>query len=110
MQLPDPNEYGIAMIFLPKDEDQRNECRTIFEKTGSAAGFETIAWRNVPTDSSGLGASALSTEPAIEQWIFKTGSVDDQDVEVQVGSMGNILKELHCIQAGSSLNACFSEL
>lgn len=84
IQLPDPSKYGIAMIFFPREDEQRKECRKIFEATAKSAGFETIAWRKVPTDNSELGPSAVSTEPMIEQWFFTTGAADDQDVEVQV--------------------------
>src|SRR5438034_3143809 len=30
--LPDPGEYGAAMVFLPRDVHERNECQEIFER------------------------------------------------------------------------------
>lgn len=85
VQLPEPGRYGVAMVFLPAEADERQKCKEIFERVGLENGNETLLWRSVPTDNSSLGATAVSTEPVMEQWFFKTqaDSVRDEEVQVQ---------------------------
>jgi glutamate synthase (NADPH/NADH) len=47
-------------------------------------GHTVLGWRRVPTDNSGLGQSAVDTEPVIEQ-VFVTKSASSKaDFERQV--------------------------
>lgn len=84
VQLPNPGSYGVAMVFLPTDDAKRKECREIFERIGTESGNETLLWRPVPTDNSELGPTAVSTEPVMEQWFFRTREDSSHDDEVQV--------------------------
>jgi glutamate synthase (ferredoxin) len=65
--LPNPREYAVGMVFLPKIKNQYDFCKSIFEKEIKAQGLTVLGWRKVPVDSSQLGEIALASEPIIEQ-------------------------------------------
>ncbi|WP_028888202.1 glutamate synthase large subunit [Tenacibaculum ovolyticum] len=65
--LPAQREYAVGMVFLPKNLNQYNFCKTTFEKELVSQGLSILGWREVPVDSSQLGEIALASEPNIEQ-------------------------------------------
>jgi len=67
IHLPTFGKYGTGVIFFPKDVPLREECRAIFNRTAEKLGLEVLHYRKVPVNSTGIGASALSVEPEIEQ-------------------------------------------
>ncbi len=44
----------------------REECRNIFNRAAEKLGLEILAYRKVPVNTAGIGATALSVEPEIE--------------------------------------------
>lgn len=62
-----PGDYAVGQVYLPRDETNRHKARSIIDRVVAEMGHEQLAWRVVPTNNSSLGASALSTEPLIEQ-------------------------------------------
>ncbi|MBI3411890.1 MAG: glutamate synthase large subunit [Planctomycetes bacterium] len=74
MTLPAPGEYGVGLVFLPRDPHDRRRCEEFFEAAVRAEGQEMIGWRDVPTDNSSLGATAKAGEPFMRQiFIRKVG-------------------------------------
>ena len=65
--LGDADAYGVGQLFLPPDEDIQSALRDFIDRRVEAEGFETIAWRDVPTDASNLGPTARATEPDVWQ-------------------------------------------
>jgi glutamate synthase (ferredoxin) len=65
--LPAPDSYGVGMIFLPKDESQRQKFEQLFEEIVREEGQTVLGWRTVPTDNRSLGETAKSGEPFIRQ-------------------------------------------
>src|SRR5438874_1482885 len=65
--LPPFGQYGVAMVFLPKDMVSRRHCEAVVEKTIKDNGMTVIAWRDVPTDSKFVGGAAKRAEPKIRQ-------------------------------------------
>ena len=65
--LPNPREYAVGMVFLPKNSNQYSFCKSTFEKEILAQGLSILGWRKVPVDSSQLGEIARASEPEIEQ-------------------------------------------
>ena len=57
-QLPDPGEYGVGMIFLPDQRDQRRRFEKNFEEIIADEGQKLLGWRKVPTDNMYLGETA----------------------------------------------------
>ncbi|MCX8019731.1 MAG: glutamate synthase large subunit [Chitinophagaceae bacterium] len=67
VHLPPYGKYGVGVIFFPKDIRLREECREIFNRTAEKLGLEILTYRKVPVCSEGIGATALSVEPEMEQ-------------------------------------------
>ncbi|MFP4187782.1 MAG: glutamate synthase subunit alpha, partial [Halobacteriales archaeon] len=73
------DDYGVGQAFLPKDDEAREEAREAVEEAAADEGFEVVAWRDVPTDNSELGESAVETEPDV--WQFFVVSEDGETGE-----------------------------
>jgi glutamate synthase (NADPH/NADH) large chain len=71
MVLPPYGEYGVGMVFFPKDAELREECRTILDRKIKQLNLELIGYREVPTNNEGIGESALAVEPVMEQVFIK---------------------------------------
>ncbi|HEX8531529.1 MAG TPA: glutamate synthase subunit alpha, partial [Cytophagales bacterium] len=65
--LPPYGEYGVGMVYFPKDENLREECRDILNRKIKQLKLELIGYRVVPTRNLDLGETALSKEPVMEQ-------------------------------------------
>jgi glutamate synthase domain-containing protein 2/glutamate synthase domain-containing protein 1/glutamate synthase domain-containing protein 3 len=66
-QLPDPGNYGVGMIFLPGEREDRLPCEKIVEEIVREEGLNVLGWRKVPTDNSSLGETAIASEPSVRQ-------------------------------------------
>jgi glutamate synthase (NADPH) large chain len=71
--LPEAGEYGVAMVFLPKDPEARAECERIIERVVRIEGQQMIGWRDVPVRSDQIGNQAQETEPFIRQCFIGRG-------------------------------------
>ena len=80
LQLPKPGQYGVGMVFLPPDREQRHHCEQRFEAMVRQAGQEVLGWRSVPTDNLYLGETAKSREPVIRQVFIKRSPDLTEDV------------------------------
>ncbi|MFO0877676.1 MAG: glutamate synthase large subunit [Gemmataceae bacterium] len=74
IQLPAFGHYGVGMVFLPSDPADRQVCMQLFEQVVVQEGQQVLGWRDVPTDNSMLGPTAISAEP-LQKQIF-IGRVD----------------------------------
>ncbi len=70
--VPERGKYGTGLVFLPKDPQLQEECMAIIRRNVELAGLTIMPIREVPVDSSAIGATARATEPYIAQ-IFITG-------------------------------------
>src|SRR3978361_1475776 len=50
IELPPPGEYGVGMVFLPKEHASRLACEQELERTVKAEGQVGLGWRAVPAD------------------------------------------------------------
>ena len=68
VELPPPGEYGVGMIFLPKESASRQACEQEMERAIKAEGQVLLGWRDVPVDRE-LPMSPLvrEKEPVIRQ-------------------------------------------
>jgi glutamate synthase (ferredoxin) len=71
IQLPAFGEYGVGMLFLPRDPAERKECEAHIEKVIREEGQELLGWRTVPTRNETLGSVARGAEPFVRQVIVK---------------------------------------
>ena len=73
--LPDRGSYGVGMIYLPPDEEQRLQCEAIFEEVIRKEGQTVLGWRDVPVDGSMLGKSAADVQPVVRQIFIGAGEL-----------------------------------
>ena len=60
-------QYGVGMVFLPKEPASRLACEYEIERAIKDEGQILLGWRDVPCDDTGLGASVKKIEPVIRQ-------------------------------------------
>ncbi|MBT8224308.1 MAG: glutamate synthase large subunit [Dactylosporangium sp.] len=65
--LPPAGGYATGLVFLPTDPDLAARAQQVVEKYAMVEGAQVLAWRDVPTDASDLGASALAAMPRVRQ-------------------------------------------
>jgi len=75
-KIPSDGEYGVGLIFLPKDPTDRKRCKSAFKEFAEKEGLRIIGWRNVPIDDSVIGVTAKITQPVFEQVFIGGGDVD----------------------------------
>jgi glutamate synthase (NADPH) large chain len=78
--LPPPGEYGVGMIFLPKEHASRLACQQELERAIKAEGQVLLGWRNVPVDRQmPMSPAVRKKEPILRQVFIGRGN----DVIVQ---------------------------
>ena len=65
--LPNPGEYGVGMVFLPREAGPRQQCEGLFERVVAEEKARVLGWRDVPVQSDAIGVQARRTEPVIRQ-------------------------------------------
>src|SRR3954468_17546690 len=72
--LPRERHYGAGLIFLPRDAALRAKIQTRFEEIIVEEGQRVLGWRDVPTDDSSVGPSAVAVEPCFRQLFIGRGA------------------------------------
>jgi len=67
MSLPEPGEYGVGMIFFPKDPSIKKACRNVITNAIEKLGLHKLGYRKVAVNSSVIGETARAVEPDCEQ-------------------------------------------
>ncbi len=75
VSLPPSGEYGVAMIFLPRNKDLRLACQALIKEIIDQEGFKFLGWRIVPCQSSSLGEQARQEQPYIMQCLVAHSSL-----------------------------------
>ncbi len=89
VQLPEPGQYGVGMVFLPPEEEQSHQCERRLERIAAEEGQRVLGWRTVPTGEADLGATALSREPCVRQvFIERSGCADELAFERKLYTIG----------------------
>jgi glutamate synthase (NADPH/NADH) large chain len=73
IDLPPHRGYGAGLIFLPRDPERRGRIQDLFERIVIEEGQVVLGWRDVPTDNTTLGASAVAVQPAFQQIFIGRG-------------------------------------
>ncbi|MCB2024701.1 MAG: glutamate synthase subunit alpha [Burkholderiaceae bacterium] len=80
VELPPPGEYGVGMIFLPKEHASRLACEEELERAIKAEGQVLLGWRDVPVNGDmPMSPTVKKKEPVIRQVFIGRG----HDVIVQ---------------------------
>jgi glutamate synthase (NADPH) large chain len=72
LQLPAAGAYAVGLVFLPDDDEQAAAAVGAIERLAEEEDLRVLGWRDVPTDPSGLGATAVSVMPRFRQ-VFVAG-------------------------------------
>jgi glutamate synthase (NADPH/NADH) large chain len=72
-RLPPERQYGAGFVFLPRDPAARADIEARFEQIIAEEGQILLGWRDVPTDDSSVGASAVAVEPVFRQLFIGRG-------------------------------------
>ncbi|PAS92308.1 MAG: glutamate synthase subunit alpha [Candidatus Dactylopiibacterium carminicum] len=68
VKLPPAGEYGVGMVFLPKEEASRLACEQELERAVRAEGQVLLGWRDVPVDHEmPMSPRVRAKEPVIRQ-------------------------------------------
>ena len=80
VELPPPGEYGVGMVFLPKEHASRLACEQALERAVRAEGQVLLGWRNVPVNRDmPMSPTVRTKEPILKQIFIGRGN----DVIVQ---------------------------
>ncbi|TDJ67344.1 MAG: glutamate synthase large subunit [Proteobacteria bacterium] len=80
IELPPAGHYGAGLVFLPHDSNDARSCRDKFETIIEEEGQRLCGWRELPTDDSPIGPSALSSKPVFRQiFIARGNNIADDD-------------------------------
>ncbi len=72
-------DYGVAMAFLPSDDDRQQLARDIIGRVFATRGFDVLLWRETPIQPDVLGDTARATLPAIAQVFVRRDPSMDLD-------------------------------
>lgn len=76
--LPAPENYAVGMIFLPQNQEKRDQCEAKLKEVFEAENLTILGWRDVPFDNSNLGATSKNAQPFIRQvFVGKTEKIGD---------------------------------
>ncbi len=80
VDLPPPGEYGVGMVFLPKEHASRLACEQALERAVKAEGQVLLGWRDVPVNRDmPMSPTVRAKEPILRQIFIGRGT----DVIVQ---------------------------
>ena len=79
--LPLQGDYGVAMVFLPTDEQAAESCMATFDREALSEGVRVLSWRDVPTDPGPLGVVSRSTMPVFKQAFLERGDIPAEQFE-----------------------------
>ncbi|RYG14235.1 MAG: glutamate synthase subunit alpha [Burkholderiales bacterium] len=97
VELPAPGEYGVGMIFLPKEHASRLACEQEMERAINAEGQILLGWRDVPVNMDmPMSPAVRKTEPIARQVFIGRGA----DVIVQDA----LERKLYVIRKTASAN------
>src|SRR5690349_22300210 len=74
--LPAIGQYGVGMVFLPREPASRMACEQEIERAIAAEGQVLLGWRDVPTNDAGLSLRTKEVEPVIRQAFVARGARD----------------------------------
>src|SRR5690606_15104370 len=72
--LPPPDDYGVAMVFLPKETASRLACERELERAVRDEGQVVLGWRDVPVNHDmKMSPAVRACEPVIRQLFIGRG-------------------------------------
>src|SRR5690348_775986 len=75
-ELPPAGAYATGLAFLPNDPEDAARAKVVLDKFALVEGAQVLGWREVPTDPTDLGATALAAMPRIAQVFLAAEKLD----------------------------------
>ncbi|MFH1067636.1 MAG: glutamate synthase large subunit [bacterium] len=100
IELPEFQDYGVAMMYLSPNSKRRQACEKVFEDVVRAEGQRFLGWRTVPTKNRTLGEGAKSEEPLVRQAFIGRNSAIKDDLEFE--------RKLYIIRRQATSSICYS--
>lgn len=75
--LPPAGEYAAGMVFLPRDDAEREAQKAGIERIAASENLTVLGWREVPTADENLGKLAFAARPVFEQLFVSRPAVGD---------------------------------
>ncbi len=79
IKLPSPGEYGVGMVFLPRQDAMRAYVEKKIEAIVQEEGQLTLGWRTPPVNAGSLGQAARDSMPYIRQLFIGAASANASD-------------------------------
>ena len=73
IQLGEPGEWAVGMVFLPQDPQEGLYCQQALERITIEEGQQFLGWRDVPVDPDAIGVGARRVMPVIRQALIGRG-------------------------------------
>jgi glutamate synthase (NADPH/NADH) large chain len=78
--LPEPGQYGVGHLFMPRDPESCRTVAEIVEQAVQSEGLVLLGWREVPVLSEDLSPSVAATEPQQRQiFVGAAKPIEDGD-------------------------------
>ena len=77
-ELPPVGEYAAGMVFLPRDDEEREAQKQGIERIATSENLVVLGWREVPVEPEHLGKLAYEARPAFEQVFLSRPAVGDE--------------------------------
>ncbi len=99
--LPAAGDYGVGMMFLPRDTAGRAACEALIARFALSEGQRLLGWRDVPVDSSGISQAARAVEPVVRQ-VFIARGENCADIDAFERKLFVIRKQVeHAVRAAN---------
>ena len=69
---PEPEAWGVGMVFLPQDTSEANKSKQFVEEVVAGENLTVLGWREVPVRPEVLGEQARAYQPHIEQIVVSS--------------------------------------
>jgi glutamate synthase (NADPH/NADH) large chain len=79
--LPPAGAYATGMAFLPVDADDAAKAVAGLDEIAATEGVQVLGWRDVPTDPSTLGTTAVTAMPTFRQWFLAKDGATGIDLD-----------------------------
>ena len=79
-KLPAAGQYGVGQMFMPQDPAEREAIKQELTRIIASEGQTILGWRDVPTNNSTLGKTAVAAEPFMEQvFVGRAAAIKDDE-------------------------------
>jgi glutamate synthase (NADPH/NADH) large chain len=79
INLPGPGDYAVGQCFFQQERHRHPAVEMVLRRVLDELGLQLLGWREVPTDNSTLGETAVSGEPIVRQMFIRRPPTLTQD-------------------------------